>query len=387
MMRETFETEFGERIPLASGVEDVLTPNSNRDAAFYEEHLRRYYATAEGAVCTEGTRVSISQIENDVQTFALLADFMEELNVIPRDGFASVLDIAGAEGVHAALFRGLFAAHAEVADLRDGRDPMLTPKLLGALAKRTPLQLADSLFEQLPTLGATVERLTRKRLPRSSPFKRVNVPSKRNYYPVRFRRTPAVDRFLVGDWRKLLDRRYDVILSFQSFWLFEHRAAMTQIADHLEPEGLFATLCPYSWCGRSTGDSMAILGGAFPFFEQRLTKSDIRRYYETYKPDRARFVDLAYDAFDPARPTLRNYVDAGLERGLVLVGYKRSYFKQPYSLWRGEQLLVPENANGPKTGIRVDVDEVLGNIRHFRDDVFFEDLLTRSLLLVFRKVG
>ncbi len=381
-----FETEFGDQIRLQPEVERVLTPKSDRDRAYYEKHLATYYATESGAQSTSGTPVSIKQIENDVQTFALLVDFLEELRVIPSEGFGRVLDVGGAEGVHAALFRGLFARHAEVADLRDGRDPALSRKLLSALARRFPLHAADLVFDRLPPIESLVTRLTGKRLPRRNSFKRINAPSLRNYYRYGFRREPTVDSFHVGDWRQTVDGTYDVVLSFQSFWLFEHRAAFRRIAGLLRPGGLFAALVPYCWCGRSTGDARAILGGAVPCFEQRLTRRDIERYYQQYKPDRAEYVGPAYDAFDPGRPSIRNYVDAGLDAGLALVGYKRLAFKQPYALTHKGRIVAPESANAGATGITVDVDELLGNIRRFRQDIAFEDLLTRSVLLVLRRV-
>ncbi len=73
-----------------------------------------------------GKPVRIGKVSGDVYGFALMVDFLAELNLLPEEAYKNLLDIGGREGVHAALFRGLYAKSADVADLQDGNDPELS---------------------------------------------------------------------------------------------------------------------------------------------------------------------------------------------------------------------------------------------------------------------
>lgn len=387
-MATFFETSFGDRIELQPGLEKRLYPLAVRDAQYHQDFLSRYYATDAGASATLGSRVRVSNVENDIQTFALVADTLDQVDILPSRGVGSVLDIAGAEGVHAALFRGLWARNAEVVDLRDGRDPWMSSRLYAALARRMWMRPIDDLFDALPVAESAAVRLLGKRLPRRNPHKHLNVPTKRRYYPRGFVRPLRVDRFRVGNWLAEDLGRHDVIMSFQSFWLFEHRQALAKVAQALNPGGLFVLYAPNFWAGRPTGDSSGILGGEFAFFEQRLTREDAVRYYREFKPDRERFVSSAWDGFDPARPTSRDYVDAAWDVGLTLRAERRVEFRAPYDLVRqrgsAREVIVPATARGGAV-CSVDAEEVLRNIHRFKPDVRFEDLTARATILVFQR--
>ena len=121
-------------------------------------------------------------------------------------------------------------------------------------------------------------------------------------------------------------QQYDFIMNFMSFWLWDHKQAIPKIASSLSAGGIFVTLAPYCWAGRGLGGVGNLLGGAFPFFEQRLTLADMKRYYEQFKPKLAQYVEEVYRFFDPHRPSINQYVECALENGLVVRGTKRLYY-------------------------------------------------------------
>lgn len=369
-MTEYFETSFGDKIALNPVAEKTLYRLS-MDEAFVKERIENSYTGVKFHEKNIVQKVGITKIASDLNTYTLLIDFLDELRLLSKT-YERAIDIAGAEGVHASLLRGNYAKHVSVADVADGSDPDLTRKLKRALLKYKLYKWQDRF------LGKS------RRLKDS---KHVNIPSFRNYYNFSFKRTPKVDAFLVGDWRKTLAGPYDFIMNFMSFWIWDHKVAIPKIASALAPGGIFATLAPYSWCGRQLGDGGGLLGGAFPFFEQRLTPQDIKRYYDQFKPNLAGVVEEARGFFDPHRPTVTQYVQCALESGLAVRGTKRLFNRDPnlaltYREFSGEKIVYNPEC---KTGITADAGEVLQNISRFRNDITFEDLITRGVILVFQK--
>jgi hypothetical protein len=176
-------------------------------------------------------------------------------------------------------------------------------------------------------------------------------------------------------------------MNYMSFWIWDHKTSIPKISASLNPGGIFVVLAPYCWAGRGIGDGGALLGGEFPFFEQRLTLEDTKRYYQQFKPHLARYVEDAYNCFDPHRPTVNDYVDCATRNNLVVRGTKRLYNDAPnlgitYKEFFGDKIVVNPEV---KTGVIADAGEVLKNIHRFRTDVTFEDLLTRGVIMVFQK--
>lgn len=369
-MTEFFETSFGDKIAVDPSVEKSLYPLT-MDEAFAKDIVENSYASDRFHANNITTKIGIKKIASDLNTFTLLIDYLDEMRLLQRT-YGTALDIAGAEGIHASLFRGHYAEHSSVADVADGSDPQLTRKLKRALWKYRAYKIQDRLFGR-------ARRLKDK--------KHVNVPSFKNYYNFSFKRTPKVDEFIVGDWRKTLTKRYDFIMNFMSFWMWDHTTAIPKIADALNPGGVFATLAPYCWCGRQIGDSGGIFGGGFPFFEQRLTKQDTLKYYQQFKPHLAYVVDEAWGHFDVHRPTLDQYLQVAMKSGLVVVGTKRLYNNDPsialtYREKFGDAIVY--NPGGKKP-IVADAGEILKNIGRFRSDITYEDLITRAVIMVFQK--
>lgn len=370
-MTEYFETSFGDKIALNPAAEKTLYPLSTNET-YVRNSIEFGYGGPRFHQKKIVNKVGITKIGSDLNSYTLLIDFLEELRLLSRT-YATAVDIAGAEGVHASLLRGNYAEHVEVADIADGSDPDLTKKLKRALWKYRFYKIQD--------------RLT-GRSRRVKDRKHVNLPSFRNYYNFRFKRTPKVDAFIVGDWRQTLTKRYDFIMNFMSFWMWDHKTAIPKIASALNPGGVFATLAPYCWCGRQLGDGGGIIGGQFPFFEQRLTVADQTRYYEQFKPGLANIVEESSRFFDPHRPTLNQYIQCALESGLAVRGTKRVFNSDPnlaltYREFSGDKIVYnPGNKAG---AIVADAGEILKNIGRFRSDITYEDLITRGVILVFEK--
>ena len=373
-MNETFETSYGDKIALMPGVEKILYPYSN-DEAHYRDQLENSYASQR--FLQKKVKSRITNIGTDLDSYTLVIDFLEELNLLSGQ-YERALDIAGAPGIHGALLRGNYARHVDVADVRDGTDPHLTRKLKRALWKFRLQKIEDRLFR-----GG----LLKHRVKRVQHLEHLNTPSFKNYYDFNFRRKPAVDRFIVGDWRETVTQQYDFIMSFMSFWLWDHKQAIPKVASSLSSGGIFVTLAPYCWAGRGLGGVGSLLGGAFPFFEQRLTLRDMKRYYEQFKPNLAQYVEEVYRFFDPFRPTIDQYVECALENGLVVRGTKRLYYNYRHLTLTYKKFFdTTIVANSElKSGIVADAGEVLQNIGRFRDDITFEDLLTKGVILVFQK--
>ena len=145
-----FRTKFGDQIALDPRVERVLYPVSIRAVEEQKKMVHKSYLFREEHI---GKKIQISEIGNDLFSFAVLIDLLEELNLLPIGGYKYALDIGGAEGVHAALFRGLYSEKCDVADLLDGRDPNLTKKLRKAIRGKTKEFIIDYFFSRFSFLA------------------------------------------------------------------------------------------------------------------------------------------------------------------------------------------------------------------------------------------
>jgi SAM-dependent methyltransferase len=371
-----FETSFGDHIAIQPGVERRLYPDSASEEKF-KRGIETSFASETFLAKQIVNKTEIDDVTSDLNTFSLVIDFLEELRLLERE-YDTALDIAGCNGIHAALLRGNYVKHVEVADVADGTDPHLTRKLKRGLWKHRLYKIEDFL---------TGGGFGKHRVKRVNNNKHVNLPSFKNYYNFSFKRTPKVDRFIVGDWRSTAIGRYDFIMNFMCFWLWDHKQSLEKIASSLNPGGIFVTLAPYCWAGRGLGDGGCLLGGDFPFFDQRLSLVDIRRYYEQFKPHLAQYVDKVWHFFDPYRPTLNNYIDSARDAGLVVLGSKRLYNSTPnvaltYKERFGDKIVYGRTDKNP---VIADAGEILTNIHRFRQDVTFEDLVTRGVILVVQK--
>ena len=358
---------------------------------YFEEQYAQSFPNLMKNKMAPNVRIKNSFINNDLYSLGCVLDLLSELKLLNDRQFKKCLDIAGREGIHAAIFRGLYAKEVHVADISDGKDPFLTLKLLKSLYRYMPYYIVDKFIRNKYGLDFLFKKITGRTpasiLQRNKNSKHKNSISKENFYHFLFNKIPKVDRFLVGDWFKKVDETYDIILNFQSMWLWDHKQVMKKISENLETAGLFCVMAPYSWAGRSGLDAGYVIGGEFGYFEQRLTKNDIQRYYNKYKPEVAHLVDWGYNTTDSYRPTIQNYIDEARKHGLIIEGVKRIYDNLRYDLVSNGKIIYKNDLpNANRDTVEINIDEVLKNIHRFRTDVRLEDLLTRAVVMVFRKI-
>ena len=80
----------------------------------------------------------------------------------------------------------------------------------------------------------------------------------------------------------------------------------------LNDDGIFYMYIGSWWC--STESKMF---GHFPYFKQRLTRDDFKRYAEENFSDEVESMMVAYDFYDPLHPTFSNIIALGMANGLV----------------------------------------------------------------------
>ena len=391
-MSNYFKTEFGDKIQMLPEVEQELYPNLLKGPKYFEEQFANSFPNLLKNQTPPRVKIKNGYINNDLYSLGCVLDLLSELKLTNDKQFKKCLDIGGREGIHAAIFRGLYANEVHVADISDGKDPFLTYKILKALYRYFPYYFIDNFVSNKYGLDFLFKKIfgrtAASSLPRNKNTKHKNSVSRENFYHFLFNKTPKVDKFFVGDWFETVDEDYDIIMSFQNMWLWDYKQSFKKISDKLEEGGLFCTMAPYCWAGRSGLDSGYVIGGEFGYFEQRLTKNDIQRYYNEYKPEVAHLVDWGYNAIDPHRPTIQNYIDEALRHGLVIEGVKRIYDNLRFDLVSNGKIIYKNSTPNPKKKIlpKIDIDEVLKNIHQFRTDVKLEDLLTRAAVMVFRKI-
>ncbi len=391
MISNYFETEFGDKIQMLPEIEQNLYPNLLKGREYFEEQFSQSFPNLLKNQEVPKVKIKNGYINNDLYSLGCVLDLLSELKLTKDRKFKKCLDIGGREGIHAAIFRGLYAEEVHVADITDGKDPYLTLKLLKSLYRYIPYYIIDNFIRDKYLLNTAFKKITGRTpssiLPRGKNTKHKNSVSMENFYHFLFNKTPKVDRFLIGDWFETISETYDVMLSFQNMWLWDYKIVMKKVSENLEKDGLFCTMTPYCWAGRSGLDAGYVIGGEFGYFEQRLTKNDIQKYYSKFKPDVAHLVDWGYNSVDPNRPTVQNYVDEAKKNGLIIEGVKRIYDNLRYDLISNGEIIYKNNLlNKKKSIIKIDVDEVLKNIHRFRKDVKLDDLLTRAVVMVFRKI-
>ena len=101
----------------------------------------------------------------------------------------------------------------------------------------------------------------------------------------------------------------------------------------------------------------------------------------------AHLVDWGYNTTDSYRPTIQNYIDEARKHGLIIEGVKRIYDNLRYDLVSNGKIIYKNDLpNANRDTVEINIDEVLKNIHRFRTDVRLEDLLTRAVVMVFRKI-
>ncbi len=385
MTSNHFRTSGGVSIPLTANYEDRIYVGK-RD-------IRASLADDDWAYRKVGAKVRVERVSLDYYDFCLLYSLLGELRAIPEGGFRSGLDIGGREGTHAAQMRARCVERVSSIDMVDGNDDELDLRLtrqfravdrLSQLRRSALLQAISRLPFGMRLLnswiyrdGATREYEMSLRVTEQW-AEHVDLPT----WEGEGRRRPAtVDRFVVGSVYETPLEKHDIIFSFRTVNALDHKKLFKIVGDSLEPGGVFAFHTVYLWGPLFRSG----LTGDMPGFDRRLSLEDIEAYYREHKPEQAPHVRDMYGMLDPARPSLRTYVDAAAECGMDLMGYRRLHIA-PTTFSKAMQKggkIFEDTAYWRSIG--VDPQAILRDIRARRPDVQMEDLDTAGIMLVFKR--
>jgi hypothetical protein len=351
--KRAFRTSFGREIEFVEG--------------FFDPHRRAYLDDPAHLFDNwpQDRRMSFWGFCRDVFEYAVMVDFLAQSG-IPMD-WERLLDIGGAEGTMARLFRGeKRAKHVTVVE-----------------ANQQGFSLPDELFKTLfdDFQGVIRGGLTDPRC-RARGFR--GMVDQFGYHPPRssvfhnldLRADPIVDQYRVQDIYKL-EEQYDCATAFLCVPWFDLEQLFPKVYSLLSDSGVFCVLEGNWWYPVNA----TMIVGDFPYACQRLTRDDLGRYFDENRPDQTERVLKRYDWFHQGKqhPTLDDYVDLAHRAGFSLLAARRFtpacdiHEKTPVS-----PLVVDRYDHGY-------LDEVLADIHHFRPDVRLTDLHTAKMMMVFGK--
>ncbi len=355
-----FITEFGEKISIISGysrINRILTG----------QFVKKLKPTGLPAK----VNINIKNPDNcfkDFLTYAHLVDLLEEAGLLPEVGYEKALDIGGAEGIHAALFRSEHAKQIFSIDYMDGSDPKFKEKM-----KQIVFNHKQTKFKKYDLVRNKIFRYLSKiyKIKGQCANSFFAIPSERHLYDFKFKRELDVDKFIKGCFLKEINEKFDIVLSFLTLSVMDYKKCMKKIKSILEPGGIFVFFTRYLW-----GPGVEYLDGDFPYFYKRLTLNDQKNYYKIWKPQQAQYVEDVYN-YHPYRPTVNDYIEAANENGLSLVTYKRlKYpFLTDYSKYYHESNPVITDHGSM---------QILRDIKHFNNDITMDDLMTAYIMMIFK---
>jgi hypothetical protein len=360
-----FQTEFGESIEIIPGYAESIGRTQQLSQSLYE---RMTY--------TPGKHVTIdvTNFGKDLSTYALVMDAMDSVGLLNRQ-YGKALDIGGQEGIHPALFRAHFAEHVTSVDLMDGSDSQLPKKMKKIVLSQKKQRLFEYLYHDNRISAPLLQSMFPGRVGRRLQSLCEVVPTKHNYYNFRFQRDLDVDEFSVGDFVEKINGQFDIVLSFLTVSLMPYQRTIRKVSELLPSGGIFACIARYTY----GPGACTLLNGDFPYFEKRLTKSDIKRYYREYKPEEEAFAERFYSVHDSARPTISQYLDFAYQCGLhplVLRPMMVPYLNDTEdSMWKRSSELKRD----------MPIKDILRDIRHMRPEITLEDLFTSYFILILQK--
>ncbi len=165
---------------------------------------------------------------------------------------------------------------------------------------------------------------------------------------------------------------YDLVTSFKCFDFLDLDEAFAKVRSILAPGGLFVGHMTFAWWVITPGGIV----GHFPYAAQRLSPSDLARYFaEHHPPDMAANLDRRQFYMHSGKqvPTLRDWVAVAKKHGLRTVAYERVMPKKHER--------VPDTPPQMLKTDWFDVEAVLRDIHRFRPDVCVDDLFTQGLTI------
>lgn len=387
-----FETRFGRKIEIdqdhfdffeeivggykspqsLKGFIDAVSTNAS-DSAGSEEKLDRFR--------DRRRRMSLRGYSARYAVSQILPDLLSHTFVQPR--FGKALDIGCGFGIQPMIWRATgMVEEAHGIDMLDRCSNIDSSSLVSAHAKTRLFRFIEPYLEGLtrrPRSELTdLQRalLEKVSTPRLLLWEKTGYLLSPDIYRRRLRREPKLDRFIEGNVFKL-NEKYDLVTSLSSLEWFKLGDIFPKVADLLVEGGIFYMYVGSWW----SGSTNTKIHGHFPYARQRLSAEDFEKYVDAHMADQKEEVMTAYRFYDPHHPTLADFIQAGLEVGLVPI------------IYRGD---IPPFKAHSKVGIgplgyavddHVRFGEALDDIRRFRPDIGAQDMLSDLLHIVFIKVN
>jgi SAM-dependent methyltransferase len=274
------------------------------------------------------------------------------------------LDVGGSVGIFSRFLRANgVAKHVTVCDIKDGRK------------RFSPLRYFLFWFKyKFDTLASRLP-LSRKWgvLRKNNNKYGYGTTMRSNVWNMGLWRLPKLDNYIAGDFMTFKStERFDLIVSVNAIEYFNYEKLLRRVHELLEDGGVFCFLVNYWWY---PVNSITVYGD-FPYLAQRLTKEDVKRYYNENFPDQTDAMIKRYEYFNQGEkpPVLNDLIECAHRNGLVLAGTER-IMPKPWS----------RDHRSPFAPEELPVQDVLDDIKKFRPDVTLEDLYTSHIMAAFRK--
>ena len=370
MKNDFFITKYGDRIDFIEGYFDLfsdLVAQYKDTIQVYDnfsEHLRQQ--GQDKATGNTPPILGAGYLSRHART-AKMIEMLDKYAVLRK--FKSVLDIGTGYGIMPRLLKAYgIADKAFGLDLTDRTYFISSQKILDYERDLAWTRMTDSLKERL-NFNQTNWAL------RASQPEFGFVMNKNNFFPKVVTDRIDLDAILISDIYKY-EGKHELITSFASLCCFNSEDLMQKVSRLLVDGGIFFVYVNLWWYPIN---STTIVGN-FPYSAQRLDKDDWVRYAKEFHPEHFGEMFRLYDVIDSKHPTVSNYIETAGKNGLTLLGYERCIHTQAHD---------PRSRLSPNYletfFVNSYLNEVLCNIRRFRNDVCIEDLQTSHIFLAFQK--
>lgn len=353
-MPDHFITEFGRRIDFVPGYYETMLggfAGSVADEHYTAPNRKRVFRTNDWS---PEQMYDISYLKTLV-VFSYIAWFLERWGRLQR--WESAIDLGGAYGTLSALLKASgLAKRVTSVDICDYSD--VTADFSGFCAQINEitarggrrLQSTKDILDFFPNQD-----------PRAGIWHDFPLPAK-------------VDEIRHGD---LFDAtgKYDLVTSFATLDLFDLDRVCAKVRDLLTDDGVFICIEEYFWWTINS----SCLFGHFPYAHQRLTRTDLKRYMAENHPEMLASFDARYNfLYDGTCPTMTDWIAAADRNGLRLVGMERVMAKRHHRLPFLTRTMLHDG--------KLNLHDVIQDIRQFRPDVAVEDLLTSISTIALEKI-
>lgn len=340
-----FITQFDESIPFVEG--------------YREAHKRPWAFAINKKRADESEKTGLAELYGNTLDYGIVADFLIRHGLWDRK-YENSLDIGGSVGIFSRLLRANGKVkRTTVVDIKDG-------------SKRFSWSRYCIFWLKYKT-----ETLLSRFLPASVGVLRKN--NNKFGYGMTLRSSmwnmglwwlPKLDHYAAQDFNSFEpDNKFDFIISVNAIAFFDPDRLFRKLRELATPNATICLFTDYWWYPVNA----TTIYGDFPYTAQRLTKSDLTRYFSENFPDTTDAIK-AYEFYhDGKQPVIGSFVKTARENGFSFVGSERLMPKQ----WSRDNrsIFLPDE---------LPLEEVLRDIHKFRSDVTLEDLHTSHILMAFK---